>query len=111
MMSDAKVCINCGLQHDAIEVSGIHFCPNPMCTAPGAAWFRCTLHSYREHNDGTHTIDSDEWLEEGIKYLKEHALELDPDVVTAAYERIHKHWPVQIASKIEQGTGCGEGGL
>lgn len=70
-------CFSCGLFHEKLEAQGIWYCPNALCMGCGGAWFRNTLDSYRECNDGSdsYTIDPSEWLDKGIIYNHEHNIE------------------------------------
>jgi hypothetical protein len=59
------VCWYCGLHHTQVEASGVYYCPNPLCSGPGGAWFRATLESYKEEGN-RHSVDPVEWLEKGL---------------------------------------------
>lgn len=80
-----ETCCGCGLTHHLVEAIGIYHCPNPLCMATGAIWFRGGLKSFKEDGEG-HTIDPEEWIREGIKYLKEECK--DEDVKEAGYRNI-----------------------
>lgn len=71
-------CFYCGLLNEKVETGGIYYCPNPHCPGPGGAWFRSTLDSYKELDDGSHTVDGDEWKEKADKYLREQGRVVEP---------------------------------
>lgn len=58
-------CWYCGLHHTKVEASGVWYCPNPLCTGPGGAWFRTTLKSFKDEGQ-QHSVDPVEWLEQGL---------------------------------------------
>lgn len=57
--------------HPDVEAGGMWYCPNLLCSGPGAGWFRSTLESYKESSNGSHTVDSNEWIYKAKKYIKE----------------------------------------
>lgn len=59
-------CDYCGLIHSQVEAGGMYFCPNPICSGPGAHWSRASLESYTEDEQG-HEVDNVEYLFEGLK--------------------------------------------
>ena len=61
-------CGYCGFTSSKVEAGGIHYCPNPLCTGPGAEWFRCKLGSFILLHD-THEVNVDEWFTKGVEYL------------------------------------------
>lgn len=58
-------CWYCGLHHTKVEAGGVYYCPNPLCTGPGGAWFRATLKSFKDEGQ-RHSVDPVEWLERGL---------------------------------------------
>lgn len=54
-------CHYCGLQHERVEAGGVYYCPNRLCTGPGAWSHRKDLPSYKEDDQG-YTIDAIEVL-------------------------------------------------
>jgi hypothetical protein len=63
-------CFYCDLESEKVEAQGIFYCPNALCNGPGASWFRCKLKSYKENPDGTESVDEEERLQEGKKYME-----------------------------------------
>lgn len=62
-------CCYCGIEHGQVEARGIYYCPNPLCTGCGSAWFNSKLKSHVDY--GKHyTIDEEEQLVEVKKYVK-----------------------------------------
>jgi len=66
-----KECYYCHTKNQNIEGEGVWYCSNPLCTGPGAAWFRRTLDSYTENEDGTHSVDAAELQEKGNLLIKQ----------------------------------------
>lgn len=64
------VCCGCGIHHPDVECAGIYHCPNPLCTATGAAYWRAKMKSYRDVDGHKHTIDPDEMVEIGKERLE-----------------------------------------
>ena len=56
-------CYYCKLHHKNVEAGGMWHCPNPLCTGPGAAYWRSKCKSYREFPNGTHTVDPEELIQ------------------------------------------------
>lgn len=59
-------CHYCKLEHAKVECSGIYYCPNLLCTGPGAHYFRHSLDSYTEVEGGRHTVDEVEIVEKAL---------------------------------------------
>jgi hypothetical protein len=77
-------CYYCRLEHKKVEAGGIHYCPNPLCTGPGASYVRSKLKSYRDVGNDRHTVDHAEMIAYGL----ERAAELDAtDAPLAAHIR------------------------
>jgi len=79
---DHLTCYYCKLTHDLVEAGGIWHCPNPLCTGPGAAYWRSQCKSYKEVSGDRETVDPLEMVEfamakmatETDAALKEHVL-------------------------------------
>lgn len=87
---DLCTCYYCSIYHKTVEASGIWYCPNPLCTGPGAAWFRVKLKSYQEREStlgGTHTVDELEAVLEAVKLAKD---EKDEVIKNAIIESVAK---------------------
>lgn len=67
--SEAYTCIGCGLYSEKVEAGGIHYCPNPCCSAVGANWFRTKLKSCKERKEGI-SIETGNYLAEATEYLE-----------------------------------------
>lgn len=64
LTKDHYRCHYCGVVHQDVEAGGIYHCPNPFCLGPGNGYFRSTLNSYKEVDNGKHVVeDTDEWFE------------------------------------------------
>ena len=76
---DGDTCRSCGFFDEKVECQGIWHCPNALCIGCGGGWFRRTLDSYKEFDDGSrdHTVDHNEWLHKGIIYNSEHGIKRD----------------------------------
>lgn len=74
-IKDHLTCYYCHLRHDQVEAGGVWYCPNPLCTGPGGAYFRSKLKSYKEVEDNRHTVDPDEWLQTALAVLQEPGLD------------------------------------
>lgn len=61
-----ETCGACGLTHRKVEAQGIWYCPNAVCKGAGATWFRCSLKSYKDNRDGTHSVDKKELKWKGL---------------------------------------------
>ena len=55
-------CHYCGLTHMNVEAGGIYYCPNRLCTGPGAWSHRKDMKSYKNLDDG-YTVDPQEVLD------------------------------------------------
>lgn len=66
----SHICFSCGYIDERVEAQGIWYCPNALCMGCGGGWFRQTLESYKETGgeNGSHTIDEEEWLKKGREY-------------------------------------------
>jgi len=64
-------CFYCGHYSNKVEARGLWYCPNLLCSGPGAAWFRAKLKSFKEINFFRHTVDPEEWREEAFRYLQD----------------------------------------
>jgi hypothetical protein len=70
-LPDHNTCYYCKLTHATVEAGGVWYCPNPLCTGPGAAWFRASLKSYKEiGQSGKHTVDAFEAIEQAFVHLR-----------------------------------------
>lgn len=56
-------CHYCGLLHRRVEAGGVYYCPNRLCTGPGAWSHRKDLKSYQELKDGGYTVDPTDVLD------------------------------------------------
>jgi len=88
---DIYTCRGCGLSSKNVECAGIYYCPNPLCTSSGAAPHRAKMKSFQEDKNGRHTVDPDEMLQVGLKFLHEHP----PSDLTAAVRRMLPYWAKQ----------------
>ena len=70
-MRSPGTCHYCHLTHPKVEAGGVWYCPNPLCTGPGAAYFRAKLKSYHEEAHGRHSVDSDEMAAFGLAYARD----------------------------------------
>jgi len=67
-------CYYCGIKYlEKVECCGVNYCPNPLCTGPGGAWFRVNLKSCKETSKSPerHTVDHEEWLQKGLEYIEQ----------------------------------------
>jgi hypothetical protein len=72
-------CYYCGLEHKDVEAGGIWGCPNISCLGPGGHYHRRNLKSYKEVEDGKHTIEILEyldWIVENGKKIIDPAIKL-----------------------------------
>lgn len=84
-IKDQYTCLFCTIgHHKSVECGGIYYCPNPLCTGSGGAWFRTKLRSYKATSDTRHTVDWEEWAIYGREYLNS-SPEADPQI-WAAFE-------------------------
>ncbi len=78
---DIYTCSFCPIgHHKSVECAGIYYCPNPLCTGPGGAWFRAKLTSYKSDPDGRHTVNWTEWVAEAEAYLEDPKNEKDAQI-------------------------------
>lgn len=69
---DIYTCGFCSIgSHPKVECGGIYYCPNPLCTGPGAAWARALCTSYKEEPNGRHSVDWAEWRRVAKGFLDE----------------------------------------
>ena len=69
-LPDHYTCYYCKLADEKVEAGGIWYCPNFTCSGPGAHTHRRKLSSYKENEDGTHTVDDEEWISEAENLLE-----------------------------------------
>jgi len=69
-MIEKEKCQSCGWVSENVECIGIWHCPNAFCRGSGGAWFRDTLKSYKDCDDGvSHTVDDKEWRMKARIYM------------------------------------------
>lgn len=83
-----KKCCCCGIKHPEVDFSGIHNCPNPLCTISGTANLRSNYKTRKETNDG-YVVDVEECIIEGIKQTIERH---DLDILDCAIEKLIGYW-------------------
>lgn len=76
-LEDHYTCFYCNLAHKQVEAGGMWACPNVTCTGPGAHSHRAKMISYKENDDGTHTVDTQDWLNFSRAYLLENEVDAD----------------------------------
>jgi hypothetical protein len=62
-------CYYCGIHHSKVEAQGIFYCPNNLCSGPGAAYFRSTLKSYTEDGSGHYVHPTERMVKGFLKNL------------------------------------------
>jgi len=78
-LDDHYTCYFCKLEHKNVEAGGMWACPNLACSGPGGHYHRRDLKSYKETNDGHHTIQILEyldWIVENGKKITDPAIKL-----------------------------------
>lgn len=62
-------CYYCGFESKKVECRGMWYCPNALCSGPGAYWFRSTLKSFVDE-DHKHSICPHELYKKGKRYMR-----------------------------------------
>jgi hypothetical protein len=79
---DIYKCISCGLIDELVECAGIYYCPNPFCYASGSTnWKRENL-NVKEDGSGLRLVNSDGWLEKGMKVINKMSFELGNKIMS-----------------------------